>query len=505
MTADVKTWTLADERPSMMMWHRLKEPTVASVSKEPNGRYRIDFKGLDNLRRTVRLGKVSDKVAREVHRHVEVILACAAAGSPLDQRTAQWLGDLADAYHAKLVKAGLVHPRKIDDGPSITVELLVDRFVANQKSQKPSTRTIWGRVKKHLVRYFREKPIQEITRGDAIDWMNNLIGRPMAENTVRRHCGMARQFFDYAVSHEWINGNPFDSKKIKTTVRGNKAKFHFVTADDAAKILDACPSQEWRVIFALSRWGGLRCPSEHLSLKWGHVNWEHGRLTVPSPKTEHHEGHEERITPLFPELRKELDALYAEAEPGEWIITRYRDVGQNLRTTFGKIVKRAGLKPWSRPFHNLRATRETELADQFPAHVVVAWIGNSEAVAREHYLRTRDEHFEKAISEPAVEIAVTNGGMGANGDEFAVAESEKTPENQGFSAKPGGRYRTRISNDFSLKTEDSEQPAVQSAVIPDQKPVDPLLGRLVVAWDRLTADERLAVLEFAESRVSPDP
>ncbi len=32
-----------------------------------------------------------------------------------------------------------------------------------------------------------------------------------------------------------------------------------------------------------------------------------------------------------------------------------------------------------------------------PAHVVCAWIGNSEAVARRHYLQVTDDHSEKAI------------------------------------------------------------------------------------------------------------
>jgi hypothetical protein len=34
----------------------------------------------------------------------------------------------------------------------------------------------------------------------------------------------------------------------------------------------------------------------------------------------------------------------------------------HLRTTFEKIVVRPGLQTWSRRFHSLRATRQTELA-----------------------------------------------------------------------------------------------------------------------------------------------
>ena len=49
-------------------------------------------------------------------------------------------------------------------------------------------------------------------------------------------------------------------------------------------------------------------------------------------------------------------------------------------------------------FQNLRSTRETELAEQYPMHVICSWIGNTQAVAIEHYLQVTDEHFEQAAS-----------------------------------------------------------------------------------------------------------
>ena len=51
-------------------------------------------------------------------------------------------------------------------------------------------------------------------------------------------------------------------------------------------------------------------------------------------------------------------------------------------------------------FHNLRSTRQTELREKYPDHVVCTWIGNSRAVAAKHYLQTTDEHYESAAKEP---------------------------------------------------------------------------------------------------------
>ena len=82
------------------------------------------------------------------------------------------------------------------------------------------------------------------------------------------------------------------------------------------------------------------------------------------------------------------------------VIGRYAQVS-NLRTEFLRIIERAGFLPWERIFHNMRATRQTELEDKYPSHVVCAWMGNSERTARKHYLQVRDEHFERAAESGA--------------------------------------------------------------------------------------------------------
>lgn len=92
-----------------------------------------------------------------------------------------------------------------------------------------------------------------------------------------------------------------------------------------------------------------------------------------------------------------LREVFEQAEPdSEFIVTGYRSSNVNLRTQLQRIIRTAGLKSWPKLFQNLRSTRETELNEQWPEHVVCAWIGNSKAVAREHYLQVTQEHFERA-------------------------------------------------------------------------------------------------------------
>ena len=45
---------------------------------------------------------------------------------------------------------------------------------------------------------------------------------------------------------------------------------------------------------------------------------------------------------------------------------------------------------------NLRKTRQIELTDIHPQHVVCAWLGNSEDVAKKHYLKVTDEDYKHA-------------------------------------------------------------------------------------------------------------
>jgi hypothetical protein len=58
-----------------------------------------------------------------------------------------------------------------------------------------------------------------------------------------------------------------------------------------------------------------------------------------------------------------------------------------------RIQRRPAVELWKRLFHKLRASRQTELTDHFPLHVVTNWIGNSPDVADRHYLKTTVDHF----------------------------------------------------------------------------------------------------------------
>jgi hypothetical protein len=94
-----------------------------------------------------------------------------------------------------------------------------------------------------------------------------------------------------------------------------------------------------------------------------------------------------------------LAARAEQAEPGTvFLVNRSRNTNVNLRTQLLRIIRRAGVTAWPKLFHNLRASRETELAGEHPLHVVCAWIGNSALIAQKHYLQVTESDFEQATS-----------------------------------------------------------------------------------------------------------
>lgn len=363
----------------------------------------VQFTGIDGRRKTVGLGRVREKVAVSICHHVEELLRSKITGYAYADETARWIRDLDQPLFDKLVDVGLLKPRLDNDLDSMKLGDFIDFYIAKRTDVKPLTIVKYKAGRKAMVDYFGEnKPIGEINEFDTEDWQRTLRDKGYAENTVRKHTATAKLMFGAARKKKLISVNPFES--LSAAIRPNHERFFFITHEMSIKIIEACPDNEWRLIFVLSRYAGLRCPSEHLLLRWQDVKWEKNRILVSSPKTEHHEGHESRLIPIFGEMREYLNKAFDEAKPGEeFLITRYRMANSNLRTRMKRIIENAGLDVWPKLFQNLRSSRQTELEDTFPAHTVCKWIGNSDAVAAKHYRQVRETSFDQACAANALQ------------------------------------------------------------------------------------------------------
>lgn len=398
---------------------------MASLNQEPNGRYRILFNAPDGRRLTLRLGDCSRKSAESYKVWTERLIDARDSGRA-DAEATEWALTRPDHIRDRLTRVGLLAPGL--GAAHATLGQLLDEFF-KALTIKPATHVRYMQVRTALEGFFgATTPARDIGPLEADRFRQHLKAEGYSDATVAKNVKTSRQVFKMGLRWKMVSENPFADVRAGSEV--NKARARFITADDAQKVLDACPCSQTRLLFALSRFGGLRIPSEALGLTWGDVDWDKARIRVTSPKTEG-QGKAERWVPLFPELRPHLQAAFDEAPEGSThVVSLSRDNGKNFRSRFSKIIRRAGLTRWPRLFHNLRASRQTELTARFPAHVVASWMGNSVATAAAHYLQVRDTDFQAAATAPTTDTttpAPTNPAQNPAQHPTATGRTERQP------------------------------------------------------------------------------
>ena len=379
---------------------------MATISTNAKGLKRLMYFGAENERKTIYLGKVSKKDAQAVKLRVEELLSCKFCGTSPDRNTLEWVASISLVLRTKLSNHGLIDvgnlPVKLKK--TSIKDFLVKYTETRKNGMKPSTIIVWSQVIDSLIEHMPSGiAIQDVNAGHASDWLDKLREEKYAATTIHKRISFARQFFAYAIKHKLIKENPFASVKVTKP----KAKSNVEVPREAIeKILAVC-DPTWKAIVSLSRFGGLRCPSEVLTLKWSEVDFDAGRMTITAPKNEHHEGGGIRICPLFPEVREALQNL---RRLDEYVIDKpaYRKsadtvkgwANANLRTHFLKRLKEANVDPWPRIFHSMRASRQTELQLEFGTPAACAWLGNTEEVAKESYLLIFENEWKRATQFP---------------------------------------------------------------------------------------------------------
>jgi integrase len=477
---------------------------VASISTDPKGNRTIQFVGTDKKRRSIRVGKTPMKATQAIATKVESIISHQITRQPLEAEVARWIASLNDVMTDKLVKVGLIDKKR--PAESATVGDFLDGYLKRRADEvKSGTFVFYGHTVRNLKTVFGEaKPLSEIHPGDADDFRRHLQQvEKLSPATVVRRCTLARTFFKDAVRRRLITANPFDGVGKGSTANPDRQRF--IDRETIGKVIEACPNGEWRLLVALSRFGGLRVPSEPLLLRWQDVdtvNWE--RMLVHSPKTEHHPGKATRTVPIFPELRPHFMEAFELAEDGaEFVLPSLRKPGittgdwrnVNFGTMFAKIIKRAGFEPWPRAWHNLRSSRQTELTDLFPSHVVTGWLGNSERIADKHYNQVLESHFQKAV-----QIQVQqNPASTRTASQTEQTGKRKTPENHVSTVK-SGVYSMGDEGFESLSNAQQENEILdfggaESGAVSG-------FSRLVEIWDCLEEIDRGRLLELAEEVAS---
>lgn len=372
---------------------------MASVSRDAKG-WRIDFRLADGKRCVIRAGASGGKrYADEIASKLRELIAARAAGAAPDPSVAAWLGRLEDGrLRERLVELGLADRRERDRPIVEWLETFLARH-GERARVKPSTRKVWGRAVTHAREHFRGRLLSTLTEDDGAEFRAWLLSRPgrvgdnLAEATVRKSCGVLSMACRAARKAGVISCDPFEG--VPKSACANPAREVYVDLATVRRIMAEGPSEEFRLLVALSRFAGLRVPSEVRALRWGAVDWSERSLRVDSPKTERH-GKPWRLVPIGPELLELLERAYAAAPEGEeFILPGYRGHASPSMLIL-RACRRAGVEPWPRPFHAMRASCETDWAARFPLADVSAWLGHTAKVAARHYLRPTEATFASA-------------------------------------------------------------------------------------------------------------
>lgn len=364
---------------------------ITKIKRKDGTAYRVEYNTVSGRKIISLPAKYSLKTATEVKELVERILYFEENNLIPDAKTSSAIKMLPDALKSKFAENGLMPKYRGNH----TLGAIWEGFF-KEVMAKPNTVSNYRQAERRFFVFFDPKtPAAKLNTANGLEFRKHLTERNLAEATIAGTIKRIRTVLNWAVKRQLLENNPFTDVPAGSFI--NKAREHFVSRDDYAKLLNACPSQEWRTILALCRIGGLRNPSETLALRWKDIDWENGKVTVHSSKTSHHEGKDKRTIPLFHELREELKALRSEDLSSPFVVSKYRSTEQNMRTHFQKIIYRAGLDQWERAFHNLRGSRSNELFSENAAHVASEWMGQSSKVAMQHYLHATENDFQRAL------------------------------------------------------------------------------------------------------------
>lgn len=375
---------------------------MASVNLEKNGTWRVQFTGADDRRQTLRIGKCSKRDAELVRCRVELLLAAQILGTSPEPDTLRWVASLDSKLKNRLARVGLIRGVEIPRASKkVTLHQFVTQYIADRsKSVKPATVEIWKTASDSMIKSLGKiLTLHQVNAAHAQQWIDQMRADGLKPTTIHKRVQFGKQFLHHAVASKLLASDPWATVKVTRPKGVSNVEVTRKTIDSLMLTLDP----KWQAIVGLARYGGLRCPSEVLSLRWEHIDWEKSAMTIPSPKTEHLSGQATRICPLFRELRKILEPMRREegfvvddANMRSKADTHTGWKNINLRSLLLDRLKAAGIKPWSRLFHSMRASRQTELEREFGLAAACAWMGNTQSVAKSHYLLITSDIFKKA-------------------------------------------------------------------------------------------------------------
>ena len=394
----------------------------------------VSFRLDDQRQRSIYLGDVSKTQADDAFIHINELIRARRLRTDPKPRTAEWVAKITGSVRDSLVRHGLVQSEdtlQIDPAQR-TLKPFLQRCIDDMTDSQPGTRSNYGQTRDWLLKFFPDSQlVADITRADMSRWQRHLKAKLGAVSNRNKHIQRAKRFFKTAVESRLVIESPAGHLKFEGG-KPDKSRQFFIDAAMTEKILKGLPDANWKILFVLMRYQGIR-RVEAIELKWEDVDWSNSRLRINSRKTGYRE------CPIFPETLAYLkDALVVNGD--QLRVVRWHSDEHSVTPLLIKHAKAIVGKAWPKICTNLRSTRRTELDDKFPGHVVSAWLGHSEKVALDHYQQVTVDHWERAANQVSAQVSIFVDQESISGAQTGTKTStqrKKSRKNTQFAAVAG--------------------------------------------------------------------
>jgi integrase len=277
--------------------------------------------------------------------------------------------------------------------PDITVATTGIALLAQldvRGSSKSHRETVESHLRVHLVPYFKDRSLDQITEDDVTRMLVRLRRQGRAPKTIRNVASTLHLLFELAVRRRWVSANP--CKQVDLPVVRPSGDIRFLTHDELRSLLErGIPDDERatvdRVLYLTAAMTGLR-QGELLGLRWRDLDLEalkvrvrqafvrgefkapksvRGVRGVPVANDVGNALSELRRTSLFSE---DDDLVFAHPVTGQAL-----DRSQ-VRKRFQRACRRAGVRVVR--FHDLRHTFGTRIAasGEVSLRTLQEWMGH---------------------------------------------------------------------------------------------------------------------------------
>lgn len=239
----------------------------------------------------------------------------------------------------------MIVPRHASSPSPFTLKDLMDLY--QDPRLRPSTRRRGAIVFRKLIRHFGPIPVQDLTRQAILQYISN---SQRSTSTAALELRILRAALNNAATLGLVQGAIAQSLLPRIRVIRSPRRYRPLSPQEVLQLLQS--SQGWiqlPILFALHT--GLRF-HELANLRWEHIDWERGQLTVP-----HHSLLcQPRRIPLLKTARMILERLRSLSSCSGILFTtpRGRCLGQGTSALVRQSARKAGLPNFR--LHDLRTT-----------------------------------------------------------------------------------------------------------------------------------------------------